>query len=308
MIGEITELFMQLDTRLDDYMKEYPDAHLWPDLNSIWAKQISKNAQIFDCDGISEEVIGAGSYEAEMYPEPDVPPSIDVRLPNKVTILGFSVYKLAKNRGIAMTKEGKEDQRIVQNLDNSVAWGTAYTNRYYVCVQVGDDASHFEVFSIGKEHSPTRVGFIGGSQHWSLDMRLYERFKDQEEFISACAGSLRRVACLLQTINTPRFVTVDKEGTRQARRSAHRGGGFAMDAWHKVSWDVDAPVKAKSPYDTGFHKLPLHFRRGHWRKAKQSDPKSVLRRGHWKTWVEGYYAGHPAFGFKKTYHTPKKVA
>ena len=67
-------------------------------------------------------------------------------------------------------------------------------------------------------------------------------------------------------------------------------------------------VAAKEPYDTTFHKMPLQFNKGHWKKAKEHHPKSILRNGEWKTWIEGYWAGHPGFGFKKQYWKPTKGA
>jgi len=54
--------------------------------------------------------------------------------------------------------------------------------------------------------------------------------------------------------------------------------------------------------------MPLHFNRGHWKSAQEQHPKSILRKDEWKTWIEGYWAGHPAFGFKKQYWQPKKGA
>ena len=121
------------------------------------------------------------------------------------------------------------------------------------------------------------------------------------------------LAFLVMTINQTRYVTRTLAGTRQQRRNASRGFGKATDAWTKISWNIDKPVVAKEPYDAGFHKKALHFRRGHWRLAEEHHPMSkrrpqamILRhRALWWTWIEGYWAGHPAFGTQKSYHQPK---
>lgn len=118
---------------------------------------------------------------------------------------------------------------------------------------------------------------------------------------------------VLRLINNPRLTIKDNALTRQQRRSLSRGMGKAVNAWHKVTWNINEPVKAKKPYDAGFHKMPLHFNRGHWKRAKEHHPKSQQRphalnpehRNMWWTWIDGYWAGHPAFGFKKQYHAPK---
>ena len=122
-----------------------------------------------------------------------------------------------------------------------------------------------------------------------------------------------RVLTAISLIKNPRFVVRSPAGTRQQRRQMHRGFGKAVESWHCVSWSVFSPTVAKEPHDESFHKMPLHYCRGHWRKAKKDHPKSRQRqkalnefhRHEWWTWIEGYWRGHPAFGFKKQYHRPR---
>ena len=121
-----------------------------------------------------------------------------------------------------------------------------------------------------------------------------------------------RILTAISLIKNPRFVVRSPAGTRQQRRSMQRGFGKAVDSWHCVSWSVFRPTEAKESRDSTFHKMPLHYCRGHWRKAKEDHPKSRQRhkalneyhRHEWWTWIEGYWRGHPAFGFKKQYHRP----
>tara|TARA_R110002049_G_scaffold131895_1_gene290761 strand:- start:111 stop:665 length:555 start_codon:yes stop_codon:yes gene_type:complete len=140
-----------------------------------------------------------------------------------------------------------------------------------------------------------------------LDKVTQEESSDYQTSVDS--SWVRIVAQLLHLVNKPRFVIKKPFGTRQQRRGLNRGGGFAVDAWHKITWNVDKPVSAKDAYDASYHKLPLHFRRGHWRSSEEDQPKSIQREnGGWYTWIEGYWAGHPAFGFKKSYYSPKKGA
>jgi len=137
---------------------------------------------------------------------------------------------------------------------------------------------------------------------------VFQGWSEEEHIEMMCT-----LAFLVMTINQTRYVMRSIAGTRQQRRNAHRGFGKATDAWTRISWNIDKPVVAKEPYDAGFHKKALHFRRGHWRIAEQHHPKSKRRpyakilkhRVLWWTWIEGYWAGHPAFGTQKSYHSPK---
>ena len=121
-------------------------------------------------------------------------------------------------------------------------------------------------------------------------------------------------AAALAVMNNPRHVTFVPAANRAKRKLAHRGMGLAMDAMHRVAWDVDKPVKAKTPHDETFHKMPYHYRRGYWRKCDKDNPRAERRlqapryrdRFLWWMWIDGYWAGHPMFGIKKQYWQPRK--
>ena len=118
---------------------------------------------------------------------------------------------------------------------------------------------------------------------------------------------------IVQIINTPRFITEQPAGTRHQRKQMKREIGKPVDGWHKITWNLNKPSVAQSLYEEALYKLPLHFVRGHWRKAKETDPKSMQRpkalnpehRTMWWTRIEGFWRGHPANGIKKSYHAPK---
>ena len=129
---------------------------------------------------------------------------------------------------------------------------------------------------------------------------------------------LSRTAALivmtLHVINQPRLVERGPAASRAKRMAArHWGFGKPVNAWHRVSWRIGDTVRAKIARDPGFHKMPLHFARGHWRRAEPHFggatqlPNAIeprLREGWWQ-WIEGCLKGHPCFGRKVSYHDPR---
>lgn len=121
------------------------------------------------------------------------------------------------------------------------------------------------------------------------------------------------VAFILSLINTPSLTRLTPAGTRQQRRAAQRGMGFAPDAWTRVSWDISAETVARISRDPDFHKVPLHWRRGHYRRALPHYkgavqlPDAILpeHRTGWWQWIEAQWVGHPAFGVKRSIHAPR---
>jgi hypothetical protein len=114
------------------------------------------------------------------------------------------------------------------------------------------------------------------------------------------------VATTCSILNQPSFTKREPAGSRQERRAAKRSGSYATDAWHKISWNIGEAVKAKLTRDEPTRCMPLHYTRGHWRKAEEGWNNVERRKdGLWYQWIEGYWSGHPAFGIKRSYHAPK---
>ena len=114
------------------------------------------------------------------------------------------------------------------------------------------------------------------------------------------------VATMCSILNQPSFTKREPAGSRQERRAAKRNGGYATDAWHKITWNIGEEVKAKLTRDEPVRCMPLHYTRGHWRKAEEGWKNTTQRKdGLWYQWIEGFWSGHPAFGIKKSYHAPK---
>ena len=121
---------------------------------------------------------------------------------------------------------------------------------------------------------------------------------------------MRQVVSLLRLINTPRFVMAGKREVSGVKRQSFKkaAGKFVPDAWNMVSWNVDKPVKAKDYKEGTGNRLPLHYRRGHWRMAEEGwkNTRWSAERNRWEQYIHGYEAGNPAFGWKKNYHLPRK--
>ena len=122
-----------------------------------------------------------------------------------------------------------------------------------------------------------------------------------ENFTTCIAG----ISGAFSLINNPRFVIQSPAGTRQQRKAAKKGHGVPVEAWHKISWNIDEPVQPRDGDSRTFN-MPLHYTRGHWRRNAKEDWKDVeFIKGQWMQWIKGYWSGHPAFGIKKGYHVPK---
>lgn len=129
---------------------------------------------------------------------------------------------------------------------------------------------------------------------------------DDADVQNVALSLILHTAMLFSLINQPRFVVRGKAGTRQLKRRMHRGYGISTDAWHKIQWNITEPVKAKDDSDRGGWRMPLHYTRGHWRKAQDHWDDVVIRKdGQPYKWIEGFWSGHPAYGVKKSYHAPK---
>lgn len=115
------------------------------------------------------------------------------------------------------------------------------------------------------------------------------------------------IALLMCLINQPRFVVRDAAGSRQSRKHMHRKHGISTGAWHKIQWNLGEPVRAKTDSDRGGWRMPLHYTRGHWRKAQDHWDDVVIRKDNQPyKWIDGFWSGHPAYGVKKSYHAPKR--
>ncbi len=191
---------------------------------------------------------------------------------------------------------------------------------FYVLEQEGDIVTvrahdFHSLRPIGQYEPSGPVGFLTpsavrlaedgvDSEHWPADV-LAQSQNDQSMTMA--------LAFVVSLINEPRGVRLEPSVNRAARRAAHRGMGIAVDAWHQVTWDLSQETVAKISRDPTFHKVPLHYRRGHYRRAEEHYRGAIKRpdafrtedRETWWQWIAGQWVGHPAFGIKRSVHAPK---
>lgn len=254
------------------------------------------NSIFIDCTAITDL---ARETAFEEYADRNTPPNSDVILPAPHVGLFVDISNIEANTELPDPKSTNKKSLLL-------------------CVPMNEDLpdENFVILNcyLKEDILPRAIGGVktevmGGIKVKSFVLDKVTQEESSDYQTSVDSSWVRIVAQLLHLVNKPRFVIKKPFGTRQQRRGLNRGGGFAVDAWHKITWNVDKPVSAKDAYDASYHKLPLHFRRGHWRSSEEDQPKSIQREnGGWYTWIEGYWAGHPAFGFKKSYYSPKKGA
>ena len=113
---------------------------------------------------------------------------------------------------------------------------------------------------------------------------------------------------MLTLMNSPSLVESNTNGQRQERRAANRLLQLPVDAWYRVRWRTaaDNGIKQSTGDDTGA-RMPLHYRRGHVRKAQPHFSRAFetdLTGTGWGQWIDGIWVGHPAFGIKKSIFSP----
>jgi hypothetical protein len=142
----------------------------------------------------------------------------------------------------------------------------------------------------------------GGSYDTSL---AHKDFKEVPELI-------RCVSLFVSLINQPRFVVEVPAISRQLRRQIQRRSNQEDFSPVRVEWNIGERVKDQLRQSAPERCMPLHFRRGHWRRAESHFVGAVQRtdaifeadRDSWWQWISEIWVGHPAYGFKKSVHAP----
>ena len=266
------------------------------------ANILARDTQFFDVSEITEYI---DLNIKNMYPYDSVPPDKKVRLPAPITALYTNVY------------DGK-----TQTTKNK-------TELMMLCVSNSDDGTSFDIctfqrdLSDPEDHShspvdvqiPTQLGSIDsnkgvfilkdGTINYEDDM--WEQKPSEKWALKDQKIALRKVAAYLQTINKPRFVKTGKISYSQTKRLSAKKGlkRFIADQWNMVAWNVDEPVEAKSYEEGRGGRQALHYRRGFYRRALPHWEGAEIIDGLWRIYIEGYEAGHPAFGVLKSYHLPR---
>lgn len=116
---------------------------------------------------------------------------------------------------------------------------------------------------------------------------------------------------MVAILGQPRFVTTGKIATRQTRRRLESKFGITAEKLSKIVWQLGGAASEQHPGQSG-RKLPLHFRRGHWRRAESHYQGAEFvrltvpspREGYFQ-WIKEQWPGHPACGVVLSVHAPK---
>jgi hypothetical protein len=152
-----------------------------------------------------------------------------------------------------------------------------------------------------------------GGYHPKKGIMWREKDRDEvnnweESKVATFTNIILTVAGAFELINNPRFVISEAAGTRTQRRQMKREQNIPLEAWHKISWNVDEDSVEIGDGDRGGWHMPLHYTRGHFRRGEPHWEDAVERNGIHYKWIEGFWSGHPAYGIKKGYHAPKLKA
>ena len=242
-----------------------------------FANVLARDVQFFDCSELTDYI---ESNWHEMYPDRQVPVSPKVILP--APAVGLYVNNVPDFDPHTEEPDG------------------TFGEVMFVCTPRANSGSttNFSIVLISRnlDHSTTdaSLSILGTIDSGKGVFGISPKNKN-EDFSSRNSRSLRIVAAYLQTINNPRFVRRGKKTFSQMKKQSAKKvlRDFIAEQWNMVSWNVDKAVDAKNYEEGNGGRQGLHFRRG------------FFRRGVWRQWIEGYEAGHPAFGVKKSYHLPR---
>jgi len=175
----------------------------------------------------------------------------------------------------------------------------------YLAMEGAEESDSIYVFLVSPYFGTLHKGNYTPGTQGSVRLSGEVEFGSVEN-MQVHAAHVLTVAALCSILNQPSFTKSEPAGSRQERRAAKRSGSYASDAWHKITWNIGEEVKAKLTRDEPVRCMPLHYTRGHWRRAEEGWKNTTQRKdGLWYQWIEGFWSGHPAFGIKKSYHAPK---
>lgn len=158
-------------------------------------------------------------------------------------------------------------------------------------------------FKESKYHARQLMGFRDGNEI------VNEEYPEQKTTIDLAD---KFVIAMIATITNQNITTHQSIVNRSEKRKLKSKYQVKNVRFGQISWNIlGNSLSSKNNNDPQYN-LPLHWRRGYWRRAEENHPKSEMRphalnqedREKWWTWIDGYWAGHPAFGFKKSIYQP----
>lgn len=183
-----------------------------------------------------------------------------------------------------------------------------YQSSQYVISYVNDINYHF-IGTIDTETKEINPDFLYSAAVKSKT----EYTKEELQYIYDQDLKLIGMVCAyILIITNNEIVNAEPYGMRKLRLAAKRVMKIKEFSVGKIRWNTKYKLSFSKKNGEPQYHLPLHWRRGYWRRSEENHPKSEMRpyalnqedRKKWWTWIDGYWAGHPAFGFKKSIYQP----
>jgi len=284
---------IEFDTRLNvnhalEDLKHADMYFVGPEFNELLHDYHDQNTADGRIDLDEEEYPNIGDYSVVLYE--DVRFDAETRPPSKLSFI--VVDQLHRH----ISDEYLEDKKRLKFYEEK---GISKIRRGYLCRQ--SESGEVDVRVIGDYSNPQLVGSY--TPKGKIDFA--PELSDQER--EAIGEDLVYVGGAFSLINQPRFVIQEAAGTRQQRKAAKRQQDIALEAWHRIRWNIDDSVTLKNGEVRSFH-MPYHYTRGHYRKAQPHWDNVEWVYDGWHKWIESYWSGHPAYGIKRGYHAPTRKA
>ena len=293
-VEEILSTYRLLIEKFETNSLQYPEQWKFEELSDMRdAVDDLKNADHYYVGNQFDEMIDEYSVQYQGLPVADIIITEDARLPAKLSFI--VVQERLDRMTVSWDTEGvpEEDAKKVENAPPPKACAG------YLCREFEDGSVDIRILS--GQAPPVLLGYYKPSSFKGLNIA-----RDLDMDKDTALSSVIRVAGAFDIINQPRFVVREAASSRQQRRAAKKAHGIAVEAWHKIEWNIDEPVVSKDNQGRSF-KMPLHWTRGHWRKAQPHwDDVCIRKDGLPYIWIKGFWSGHPAYGCKRGYHVPNK--
>lgn len=280
---------LSFETRIDvshalEDLKHADMYFVGPEFNELLHDYHDQNTSDGRIDFDEEEYPNIGDHSVVLYE--DVRFDAETRPPSKLSFIVIDQL----HRYVSDEYMSNEER-----LNFYKERGINKLRRGYLCRQ--SETGEVDVRIIGEYSHPHLVGTYTprGKIAFAPDLN--------DELMEAVGEDLVYVGGAFSLINQPRFVVREAAGTRQQRKAASRSQDIAVEAWHRIRWNIDEPVFSKDKSERSF-KMPYHYTRGHWRKAQPHWENVEWVYGGWHKWIESYWSGHPAYGIKRGYHAP----
>lgn len=221
---------------------------------------------------------------------PEFIPSVDSKPPSRLCVVAANWPTML---GATLIMEQKF--KHFEHLESYLVFQYFEFNGQHIIFSVGgyftkpwnEDGEHLFVIKEG-HHLRDKIREMGVS-----DSKMAE-------------GAISFTCKYFELINQPRLVKMQPAISRQSRRRMEKKYNIPATSWKRVEWDLSKPRYEPQDGKRGGWNMPLHYTRGHWRRAKEHWDKVVRRKdGECYKWIDGFWSGHPAFGIVRSVHAPK---